>query len=49
MSIYQRNKEKISKKINLSLTLYTVNDKDKYDPENKSKNSKPGKPGIYIE
>jgi len=26
-----------------------VNDKDKYDPENKSKKAKPGRPGIYLE
>jgi len=29
--------------------IYAVNDKKKYDPENKSKKVKPGKPGIYLE
>jgi len=29
--------------------LFAVNDKKKYDPENKSKKVKPGKPGIYLE
>ena len=29
--------------------VFVVNDKKKYDPENKSKKVKPGKPGIYLE
>ena len=29
--------------------IFAVNDKKKYDPENKSKKAKPGKPGIYLE
>ncbi len=29
--------------------VFAVNDKDKYDPENKSKKAKPGKPAIYLE
>ena len=47
--LYNENEEKIKKKINLDIKIYAVNDKDKYDPENKSKNSKPNKPGIYVE
>jgi len=31
------------------INLFAVNDKKKYDPENKSKKAKPGKPGIYLE
>jgi leucyl-tRNA synthetase len=31
------------------INVYAVNDKKKYDPENKSKKAKPGKPGIYLE
>jgi leucyl-tRNA synthetase len=31
------------------IKLFLVNDPEKYDPENKSKKVKPGKPGIYIE
>ncbi|MFH1608263.1 MAG: class I tRNA ligase family protein, partial [archaeon] len=31
------------------IELFAVNDKNKYDPENKSKKAKPGKPGIYLE
>ena len=31
------------------INLFAVNDKEKYDPQNKSKKAKPGKPGIYLE
>ena len=31
------------------INVFAVNDKKKYDPENKSKKAKPGKPGIYLE
>ena len=31
------------------IDVFAVNDKKKYDPENKSKKAKPGKPGIYLE
>ncbi len=31
------------------INLYAVNDKKKYDPENKSKKVKPGRPGVYLE
>ena len=30
------------------INLFAVNDKNKYDPENKSKKVKPGRPGIYL-
>ena len=43
------NENKISNKLNLPVKIFTVNDNNKYDPENKSKKAKPGKPGIYIE
>ena len=39
----------ISEKIGKQVKIFTVNDKDKYDPTGKSKNSKPGKPAIYLE
>jgi len=32
-----------------NVNLFTVNDKNKHDPENKSKKAKPGKPAIYLE
>jgi hypothetical protein len=43
------NQGQLSKKIGISTKVFAVNDKDKHDPENKSKKAKPGKPGIYIE
>ena len=39
----------ISKKVGKEVKIFAVNDKDKYDPNNISKKSKPGKPGIYFE
>ena len=47
--IYKKSIETIEKKTNLSVSIYAVNDKEKYDPENKSKKAKPGKPAIYLE
>jgi len=39
----------LSRRINKNVNIFAVNDKNKHDPENKSKKAKPGKPGIYIE
>ncbi len=47
--IYSRNLGEISKRTGLEVSVYAVNDKDKYDPASKSKKAKPGKPGIYLE
>ena len=47
--IYKEAKETIEKKTNLTVSVYAVNDKDKYDPEGKSKKAKPKKPAIYLE
>jgi leucyl-tRNA synthetase len=47
--IYGENADLINKKTNLDVSVYSVSDKDKYDPENKSKKAKPGKPAIYLE
>ncbi|VVB82879.1 Leucine--tRNA ligase [uncultured archaeon] len=47
--IYKGAIETIKKKTNLEVSVYAVNDKDKYDPENKSKKSKPNKPAVYLE
>ncbi len=46
---YKSNMAFIEKKTNLSLKVFAVNDKKKYDPENKSRKARPEKPGIYIE
>ena len=39
----------IKKKTGLVAKIFLVNDKEKYDPEGKSKKVKPNKPGIYLE
>jgi leucyl-tRNA synthetase len=39
----------LAKKLNLSVKIFAVNDKKKYDPQNKAGKAKPGKPAIYIE
>ncbi|MBI2044031.1 leucine--tRNA ligase, partial [Candidatus Pacearchaeota archaeon] len=39
----------IQKRTNLEIEVYASNDPKKHDPEGKSKNAKPGKPGIYLE
>ncbi|MBI2499844.1 leucine--tRNA ligase [Candidatus Woesearchaeota archaeon] len=36
-------------KLDLEVKLFSVSDKNKYDPENKASKSKPGKPAIYLE
>lgn len=41
--------EEISKKTGKKVEVFAVNDSKKYDPENKSKKAKFGKPGIYLE
>lgn len=46
--IYEKVSNLISKRIGLKVKIQAVNDKDKYDPENKSKKIKPGRPGIYL-
>ena len=42
------NELKIYKDVK-GINLFAVNDKEKHDPENKSKKVKPGRPGIYLE
>ncbi len=47
LNIY--NQHYLEKKLNLQIKIFTVNDKNKFDPENKSQKARPGKPGIYVE
>ncbi len=47
--IYKEAIEIIKKKTNLEVSVFAVNDKDKYDPENKSKKAKPGRPSVFLE
>lgn len=42
------NELEIYKKVQ-GVKVFAVNDKNKYDPENKSKKVRPGRPGIYLE
>ncbi len=46
---YGNNLEIIQKRTNLIVKIFSVSDKEKHDPENKSKKVKPGRPGIYLE
>ena len=43
------NNEDLTKRIQKPVKVFAVNDKNKYDPENKASKAKPGKPGIFIE
>jgi len=47
--LYGGSLKEIEKRTGLSVSVFAVNDKDKHDPENKSKKAKPEKPGIYLE
>ncbi len=47
--IYSNYSKEIEKRTGSGVDVYAVNDKNKHDPENKSRNVKPGKPGIYLE
>ena len=41
--------DELNKRIGKEVKIFSVKDKEKYDPKNISKKSKPGKPGIYFE
>ncbi len=43
------DKEKISEEIGKEVFIFATNDKDKIDPENKSKKARPGMPGVWFE
>ncbi len=47
--LFIENLNLIKKRVNLELNIFSVNDKLKYDPENKSLKAKFGKPAIYLE
>ena len=48
LKIYNSSKEIISSRLKLDVEVFASNDKNKIDPDNKSKKAKPGKPGIYL-
>ena len=39
----------INKRFGKQINIFAVNDKNKYDPSNMSKKTKPGRPAIYLE
>ena len=45
----QYNSEAIAKRVGKEVFVFKVNDKNKYDPENKAGKAKPGKPAIFLE
>jgi len=47
--VYAGAEDIISKRTNIQIEIFAVNDKNKYDPEEKSKKVKPWRPGIYLE
>jgi leucyl-tRNA synthetase len=47
--LLEDNIEMLEKKTKLKVKVYLVNDKNKYDPQEKSKRAKPGKPALYLE
>ena len=49
LELYSYGLKTVERRTELETKLYSVSDKGKYDPENKSGKVKPGKPGIYIE
>ncbi|MFA5071850.1 MAG: leucine--tRNA ligase [Candidatus Pacearchaeota archaeon] len=46
--IYENSIDTIKKKTNMKVSIFSVSDKEKYDPENKAKKTKPGKPSVYL-
>jgi leucyl-tRNA synthetase len=48
LELYKNEKEQMKRSLNIEIEVYAVNDKNKYDPENKSSKAKPNKPAIFI-
>jgi leucyl-tRNA synthetase len=46
---HKQAQEFLAKEFNAKVQVFAVNDKSKYDPENKAGKAKPGKPGIFVE
>ena len=45
--LYKR--DEIQKRVQKDISIFKVNDKNKYDPQGKASKAKPGKPAIYVE
>jgi leucyl-tRNA synthetase len=48
LKVYEQNLETIQTRTGLQTKIFSVADKDKHDPESKSKKAKPGKPAIFL-
>jgi len=49
LEIYKDAKDFLESEFNFKFNIFAVNDKNKYDPQNKAVKAKPGKPAIYLE
>ena len=47
--VYRNNIEEVSRRTGFEVKIFSVADKEKYDPEGKSKKTKIGKPALYLE
>ncbi|MEK6894696.1 MAG: class I tRNA ligase family protein [Nanoarchaeota archaeon] len=43
------DKEVLTKRLGIDVSIFAVNDNKKYDPSGKASKAKPGKPAIYVE
>jgi len=46
---YKAVLKEIEKELSMEVKVFALNDKAKYDPENKAGKAKPGRPAIYLE
>ncbi len=49
LDCFKENALLLEQEFGCDFAVYAVNDSKKYDPENKAKKAKPGKPGIFVE
>jgi leucyl-tRNA synthetase len=49
LSIYKELATLLKRRLNIDVTLYANNNPNKYDPQNKAKQARKGRPGIYLE
>jgi leucyl-tRNA synthetase len=49
LSMYKDLASFLKKRLNIDVTLYANNNPNRYDPQNKAKQARKGRPGIYLE
>ncbi len=49
LKIYKESETFFTKELQLKTQVFALNDTKKYDPQNKSKKAKPGRPAIFLE